>query len=113
MATIDKLRVGIHDKVSFSKKNAGENGFDLKDRHVAEIVGPKYFPKCAEVYLAPPLPEGGNIYIYDPVTDKRRNKEEIISIDKDGHRTWGPSPMRDGEILIQSIHMGYTLFKRA
>lgn len=111
MATVYELDVQIGNTLSFPKKNPHEYGYDPKDIHVAKIVGPASFPKSYEVYLAPPGPFGGNIFIYNPQTDKRRS---AIDIDHSTYpRVTNPSPLQEGEILIQSIHNGYTLFERA
>lgn len=109
MATVSELLgIQIGDSLSFPKKNPHEYGYDPEDRYVARIVGPASFPKSKEVYLAPPGSYGGNIFIYNPQTDKIRNTTVI------GYpRATTSSPLQKGEVLVQSIHTEYTLFQRA
>lgn len=113
MATVYELGVQIGNSLSFPKKNPHEYNYDTKDRHVAKIVGPASFPHSKEVYLAPPE-HNRQFTIYNPKTDKARPAIEETGYDKDGHyHPGGPSPLQEGERLVQSINTRYTLFERA
>ena len=108
MSLILDLGVKIGDSVSIPI--GGKEGL----RHVAQIVGPAEFPKSDMVYLAPPKPDrDGNIWVYNPATNVRRRPQKVVDIDDNDMPIWAENPPGLGEIEIQGIHMGYTLFERA
>lgn len=102
-----KTGVGIGDRISLPFYDSKYPNYDSRFRHKAQIVGPKSFPNCIEVYLAPPGATAITLAVYNENTD---TLDRTMVQDPAGD--WSLRPAREGEIVVQLVHSGCTLFEK-